>query len=156
MSLTSSSPSVESIHRAPNHRAVNEIKRNIVKQGKQWAISRALHSKKNKKAIVSWRLSLNIMCVLSVGSLLLYAGRWSADFLQSEFGSGEPAFTPGPRHEAAERSAIRITKESSISYLHPVYPENFRHHYPRRSLGGTSWSRTSLISQTLSTPLQSL
>ena len=70
MSRLHNSHFVRSIHKALNRRTANNIKKNVVKQGKRRAISRALRPKKEKEAIATWRLSLNrILCVLEVRSM---------------------------------------------------------------------------------------
>ena len=55
--------------KAPDCRAVAKIQKNIVRQSKRHAISRAFHAKNDKEAIAAWELDLNkILHVFNVRS----------------------------------------------------------------------------------------
>ena len=43
----------------PNHRAVAEIRRKVIKQSKRNAVSRLIHAKNDKEKIAGWKLDLN-------------------------------------------------------------------------------------------------
>ena len=97
------SRSVRSIHKYPNHRTVEKIKKNIVKQGKRRAIPWAFRPKKGKEAITGWRLSLNqILCVLEVRFVRSCKCCCVNLQFQIEFGRGEPVSISGSRHNVAE------------------------------------------------------
>ena len=59
MSLSGGGYAGLSTYQSPNRRAVANIQRNIIKQGKRNSISRHIHAKSDKEIIASWRSDLN-------------------------------------------------------------------------------------------------
>ena len=52
-------------------RAVGEIERNVIKEGKRNAISRRLHAKNNKKKMATWKLDLDkVIQIFNVRSVV--------------------------------------------------------------------------------------
>ena len=122
MSRFRDSRSVRPIHKALNRRTANNIKKNIVKQGKRRAISRILRPKKEKEAIATWRLSLNrILCALEVRSVDSRNHCRSTNFsFQIEFGSGESVTISGTHNDDEDPHTAVVGVHSGISSAETV------------------------------------
>ena len=56
-------------YQAPDRRAVAEIQKNTIKQGKRKGVSRMFHAKNDKETIATWRSDLNrILHIFNVRS----------------------------------------------------------------------------------------
>jgi len=103
------------LYKVSNRSTADEIKKNIVKQGKRRAISKVLRPNKEKQAIAGWRLSLNrILCVLDVRSVHSRNRCRGTNFpSQIEFGSGESATVSGTHHDGADPHTATVVDAHS-------------------------------------------
>ena len=109
-------------HRDPNHRAVAEIQKSIIKRGKRNAISRHFHAKNDKEKIAGWMLDLNrILCVFNVRPLASFRRLLSAERrFQTELAITTHVVTSDIHHEVVNTQTIVSDVRQDVTNTHVI------------------------------------